>query len=141
MVHGVRLRDGKAEWYRNRFVRSAGVAAALGEQPRPGAKVHAGWDFAANTNAIVQGGRTYAIVEAGARPYELTEELETKGACDFDGTLPGGYTAHPKRDPQTGRTARRVLLLGLGQQGAVTRCSAPTLGSAGWSTSRSPAAR
>lgn len=102
MVHGVRLRDGRAEWYRNRFVRSADVARALGEEPRPGAPVHAGFDFPANTNVIVQAGRTYAIVEAGARPYELTEELETIGACDFDGTLPGGYTAHPKRDPETG---------------------------------------
>ena len=41
--------------------------------------MHAAWDFPANTNVIAQGGRTYAIVEAGARPYELTEELETKG--------------------------------------------------------------
>ena len=32
MVHGVRLRDGRAEWYRNRWVRSKAVAAALGEQ-------------------------------------------------------------------------------------------------------------
>jgi carotenoid cleavage dioxygenase len=102
MVHGVRLRDGRAEWYRNRFVRSADVARALGEQPRPGAKPHAGWDFPANTNVIAQGGRTFAIVEAGGRPYELTNDLETIGACDFDGTLPGGYTAHPKRDPATG---------------------------------------
>jgi carotenoid cleavage dioxygenase len=102
MVHGVRLREGKAEWYRNRYVRSSGVARALGEAPRGGARVHAGFDFPANTNAVVQDGRTFAIVEAGARPYELTEELETIGACDFDGTLPGGYTAHPKRDPETG---------------------------------------
>jgi carotenoid cleavage dioxygenase len=102
MVHGVRLRDGKAQWYRNRFVRSSEVAAALGEPPRPGASVHAGWDFPANTNIVVQNGRTYALVESGPRPYELTDELETKGACDFDGTLPGGYTAHPKRDPRTG---------------------------------------
>ena len=103
MVHGVRLRDGKAEWYRNRFVRSPEVSRALGEEPRPEVvPVHAGFDFAANTNVIVQGGRTFAIVEAGARPYELDDELGTIGRCDFDGTLPGGYTAHPKRDPQTG---------------------------------------
>jgi carotenoid cleavage dioxygenase len=102
MVHGVRLRDGRAEWYRNRFVRSDDVATALGERPRPGASVAGGWDFPANTNVIVQGGRTYAIVEAGGRPFELTTELDTKGRCDFDGTLPGGYTAHPKRDPRTG---------------------------------------
>ena len=27
MVHGIRLRDGKAEWYRNRWVRSPNVTA------------------------------------------------------------------------------------------------------------------
>ena len=31
MVHGVRLRDGRAEWYRNRWVRSQAVAKARGE--------------------------------------------------------------------------------------------------------------
>src|SRR2546430_6778815 len=36
------------------------------------------------------------------RSYELTYELDTVGPCDFAGTLPGGYTAHPKRDPATG---------------------------------------
>ena len=33
MVHGVRLRDGRAEWYRNRWVRSARVAERLGVGP------------------------------------------------------------------------------------------------------------
>jgi carotenoid cleavage dioxygenase len=101
MVHGVRLRDGQAEWYRNRWVRAEGVASALGE-PWPGGPVHNNMDFASNTNVIGHAGRTFAIVEAGARPYELDDELRTIGVCDFDGTLPGGYTAHPKRDPETG---------------------------------------
>jgi carotenoid cleavage dioxygenase len=43
-----------------------------------------------------------ALVEGGAANYELTEELDTVGTCDFDGTLAGGYTAHPHRDPRTG---------------------------------------
>ena len=101
MVHGIRIRDGRAEWYRNRYVRSAAVATALGEPVRPG-PVHADMDFASNTNVIGHAGRTFAIVEAGARPYELTYELDTVGPSDFGGTLPGGYTAHPKRDPATG---------------------------------------
>ena len=101
MVHGIRIRDGRAEWYRNRYVRSAAVATALGEPLRPG-PVHADMDFASNTNVIGHAGRTFAIVEAGARPYELTYELDTVGPCDFSGTLPGGYTAHPKRDPASG---------------------------------------
>jgi carotenoid cleavage dioxygenase len=98
MVHGLRLRDGKAEWYRNRWVRSAGVAEALGEPPRPTLE----FDFAANTNVIGHAGRTFAIVEGGSSPYELTDELDTVGPCDFAGTLPQGYTAHPKRDPESG---------------------------------------
>jgi carotenoid cleavage dioxygenase len=102
MIHGVRLRAGRAEWYRNRWVRSDSVAAALGEDRRCGADAVGGMDFAANTNVISHAGRTLAIVEAGSRPYELTDDLETVGRYDFGGTLPAGYTAHPKRDPESG---------------------------------------
>ena len=101
MVHGVRLRDGKAHWYRNRWVRSADVARALGEKWQDGPHT-GGFDFADNTNIIGHAGRTLAITEAGARPYELTDELETIGPSDFCGTLFGGYSAHPKRDAATG---------------------------------------
>ena len=100
MVHGIRLRDGRAEWYRNRWVRSTAVSAALGEAPKPGER-HGGMETA-NTNVIGLAGRTYAIVEAGARPVELTAELETICHSDLGGTLPNGYTAHPKVDPATG---------------------------------------
>jgi carotenoid cleavage dioxygenase len=119
MVHGIRLRDGRAEWYRNRWVRSAAVAQALGEEPRPGS-VHAGMDFSPNTNIIGHAGRTFAIVEAGARPYELTNELETIGPCDFGGTLEGGYTAHPKRDPLTGELYAVSYFFGWGNDVEVT---------------------
>ena len=100
MVHGVRLRDGKAEWYRNRWVRSTAMSEALGEAPVPGERF--GGMEAANTNVIGHAGRTLAIVEAGGRPAELSDELETVCFSDFDGTLPHGFTAHPKRDPRTG---------------------------------------
>src|ERR1700733_6647003 len=119
MVHGIRLRDGRAEWYRNRWVRSAEVARALGEAPRPG-PVHAGMDAAPNTNVIGHAGRTFAIVEAGARPYELSTELETIGPCDFGGTLQGGYTAHPKRDPLTGEVDAVSYFFGWGNDIEVT---------------------
>ena len=119
MVHGIRLRDGRAEWYRNRWVRSAQVAGALGEEPRPGS-VHAGMDFAPNTNVVGHAGRTFAIVEAGARPYELSNELETIGPCDFSGTLEGGYTAHPKRDPLTGELYAVSYFFGWGNDVEVT---------------------
>ena len=100
MVHGVRLRDGRAEWYRNRWVRSTKVSETLGEEPAPGER-HAGMDTA-NTNVIGLAGKTFALVEAGARPVELSEELATICHSDLGGTLPHGYTAHPKVDPATG---------------------------------------
>ncbi|MEY2570748.1 MAG: carotenoid cleavage oxygenase [Acidimicrobiaceae bacterium] len=115
MVHGIRLRDGKAEWYRNRYVRNGVVADALGE-PRHDGPIHAEFDFAANTNVIGHAGRTYAIVEAGGNPYELTFDLDTVGPCDFDGTSAGGYTAHPKRDPATGELHAVSYFFGWGDQ-------------------------
>ncbi|MCV7316302.1 carotenoid oxygenase family protein [Mycolicibacillus parakoreensis] len=101
MVHGVRLRDGKAEWYRNRYVRAPQAGAALGE-PAPRGRHVGPSAIGANTNVIGHAGRTLALIEGGISCYELTDELDTVGPCDFDGTLPGGYTAHPKRDPDTG---------------------------------------
>jgi carotenoid cleavage dioxygenase len=115
MVHGVRIEGGRASWYRNRWVRSAEVARALGEEPRPGPVVE-GMDFAANTNVISHAGRTFAIVEGGSRPYELNYELETVGPSDFQGTLPVGYTAHPKRDPQSGELHAVSYYWGWGNQ-------------------------
>lgn len=100
MVHGIRLRDGRAEWYRNRWVRSDDVSRRLGEEPAPGER-HAGMDTV-NTNVIGHAGRTWALVEAGARPVELSDELATVCHSDLDGTLPHGYAAHPKLDPDTG---------------------------------------
>ncbi|MBX7433436.1 carotenoid oxygenase family protein [Mycobacterium sp. Y57] len=100
MVHGVRIRDGRAEWYRNRWVRGPQTARALGERS-PVGDVGA-LPIGANTNVIGHAGKTLALIEGGATSYELTDELDTVGICDFDGTLAGGYTAHPKRDPDTG---------------------------------------
>lgn len=97
MVHGVELRDGRAQWYRNRWVRTDDMAAQLGEPARPGPKplMYDG----ANTNVIGHAGRILAMTE-GAMPYELTRELDTVGRCDFGGV--SGFTAHPKIDPVTG---------------------------------------
>jgi carotenoid cleavage dioxygenase-like enzyme len=115
MVHGVRLRDGRAEWYRNRWVRSRAVAEALGET-WPGGPVHADLDAAPNTNVIGHAGRTYALVESGPVPYDLTYELDTVGPTNLDGTLLAGYTAHPKRDPATGELHGMAYWWGWGDQ-------------------------
>jgi len=100
MVHGVRIRGGRAEWYRNRWVRSDQVSDALGEPRISGSRRRA--EFSPNTNVGAFAGRTYAMVEAGTPPVEIGFELETVQRSDFDGTLPRGLTAHPKVDPATG---------------------------------------
>jgi carotenoid cleavage dioxygenase len=55
----------------------------------------------ANTNVIRHAGRILALME-GARPTELTAELDTVGEYDFDGSLVGPMTAHPRWDPRSG---------------------------------------
>jgi carotenoid cleavage dioxygenase len=103
MVHGVALHGGTAGWYRNRWVRSAAVRAALGEPAAATQNLRAGMQsLGANTNVLAHAGKTLALVEGGVANYELTDELDTVGPCDFDGTLAGGYAAHPHRDPRTG---------------------------------------
>ena len=101
MVHGVRLRGGRAEWYRNRYVGSARHSAAKGVPDIGGTN----WNnspIGPNTNVGGFAGTTWAMVEAGGCPVELDYHLETVGRNDFFGTLPGAFTAHPKVDPDTG---------------------------------------
>jgi carotenoid cleavage dioxygenase len=100
MVHGVRLRAGRAEWYRNRWIRSKKVARVLGG-PRTPTPRRALMDTV-NTSVIELDGTTLALVEGGCLPVELTRELETVAYTDLGGTLPSGFTAHPKADPVTG---------------------------------------
>ena len=102
MVHGIRLRDGKAEWYRNRFVRNPEVSRALGEEVRPSDWPADHPTFAANTNVIGHAGKTFAIVEAGSPPVEMSYDLDTIKVSNLDGTLPYAFSAHPKKDPRTG---------------------------------------
>ena len=57
-----------------------------------------------------------ALIEAGFANHELTGELGTVGSWDFDGALPGGYTAHPKRDPASGELHAASYFFGRGNQ-------------------------
>ena len=100
MVHGIKLKGGRAEWYRNRYIRSNALEAASGIKAAPGPR--RGMGDTVNTNVIQVAGKTLALVEAGSYPAELTEELETSTYSDFGGGLAGSFTAHPHEDPATG---------------------------------------
>ncbi len=101
MVHGVRLNEGRAEWYRNRYVGSSSLQARRGRSDIAGPNWN-GMGVGPNTNVGGFAGTTWAMIEAGGCPVELTYELETVGRNDFFGTLPGAFTAHPKVDADTG---------------------------------------
>ena len=101
MAHGLRLRGGRAEWYRSRFVLDAKAAEALGRAPIPGPGAGRR-DGEVNTHFTTAGGKLYALVEAGNLPVELDDELESVARSDFGGTLEAGFAAHPRYDPATG---------------------------------------
>lgn len=99
MVHGVRLSDGNAIWYRNRYVKTDRVAALTGQVAY--GKARSPID-SVNTHVQAFAGRIYALVESGPLPMMLNEQLETLGYADFGGQLERGFAAHPHVDPQTG---------------------------------------
>lgn len=114
MIHGVTLDgDGHAH-YRNRYVESRGLLAEreAGHAlfgglsnfsfPAPEVMEKAGMmKNTANTNIIRHQQRLLALMEAGT-PIELADDLSTVGEFDFDGSLSGPFTAHPKFDTSTG---------------------------------------
>ena len=78
MLHGVRIDEGKAIWYRNNLVGSGN-----------------------NTHVISHAGKIYAIVEAGDKPVEIDQQLNSLDTDPFHGTLETGFTAHTKFDSQS----------------------------------------
>lgn len=130
MVHGVRLEEGQAKWYRNRYVGSSALSELRGQPDIPGPN-WSGSPTGPNTNVGGFAGKTWAMVEAGGTPVELTYELETVARNDFEGTLPGAFSAHPKYDPNTGELHAmayawaqwmdHVQYVVVGSQGLVTK--------------------
>lgn len=99
MLHGIRLSDGRAQRYANRWVRTKTFETGrpvIGADRR--VDLRAG---SANTSVVEHAGRIFALVESSF-PCEITPQLETVGAYDFDGRLHTAMTAHPKRCPVTG---------------------------------------
>ena len=99
MLHGVRIQGGRALWYRNRWIRSTEVARARGFEAAPGPR-HV-FDTV-NTSVLDHAGSGWALVEAGSTPVRFDDELGGQRYDDFAGTLPGSFTAHPRRAPATG---------------------------------------
>jgi carotenoid cleavage dioxygenase len=114
MLHAVSLDGRGGASYRNRWIRTEGLAVeqragravyggmANGEFPEP-EEVGGGPPLknVANTNVVRHARRILCLWEAGL-PTEVDAALGTLGPVDFGGRLAGAFTAHPKLDPITG---------------------------------------
>ena len=78
MLHGVKIDNGKAIWYRNNLVGNGN-----------------------NTHVISHAGEIYAIVEAGDKPVVVDQQLNSLDTEPFHGTLETGFTAHTKFDSKS----------------------------------------
>ena len=98
MLHGVEIQNGKANWYRNRYVQTP-----LFKSPEMNPMETLG-DMnysSANTHVIHHAGKILAL-EEGHWPFEVNEKLDTIGPHNFGGKLAGPMTAHPKTCGETG---------------------------------------
>jgi len=119
MVHMIRFHDGRAE-YRNRFVRTVGLAAEqeagqalwAGLMEPPARSLRAdGWGArgrmkdASSTDIVVHAGRALTSFYQCGDLYVLDPTtLETRGRETWGGRFPSavGVSAHPKVDAHTG---------------------------------------
>ncbi|MBA3538316.1 MAG: carotenoid oxygenase family protein [Deltaproteobacteria bacterium] len=114
MVHAIRFANGRAS-YRNRFVRTAGLAAELaageplwaGIIESPAKSQRDGWGArgrmkdASSTDIIVHAGRAITTFYQCGDAYEMDPTtLAQHGAASW--VPPAGISAHPKLDPRTG---------------------------------------
>ena len=100
MVHGVRVRDGRVDWYRNRYVQTPYIANPELDILDPSIVLDM-TASKANTHVIGHAGKILAL-EEGHVPYVLDGDLNTVGPTDFGGALNSPFTAHPKICPETG---------------------------------------
>lgn len=100
MVHALRLSDGQALWYKNRYVGTHKVHDFL-KRPRIKGKPRGAADIT-NTNVIGHAGRIWTIVEAGPLPVEMDAELNSQSYSLFKSKERFEFTAHPRKDPTTG---------------------------------------
>lgn len=97
MLHGIRLENGQASWYRNRYVDTPVYRKEAGGFGAPKPE-----DTTSAVSLIYHGGELMALGEFGY-PYLINpDDLSTKGTFTYDGQLGGNMTAHPRIDPVTG---------------------------------------
>lgn len=100
MIHALRLQDGQAQWYKSQYVGTNSVNQKLNRALIQG-RTRSVSDTV-NTNIMAYAGKIWALVEAGAYPIEVDEQLTSKSQQLFETQQDFPFTAHPHIDPATG---------------------------------------
>ena len=96
MLHGFNFENGKVS-YKNRYVRTPyyendlDIISSFGDLSASPANTH-----------IIKHADKFLALEEAHLPWEVDENLETKGVYNFSGKLEGAMTAHPRICPKTG---------------------------------------
>ncbi|MCX8071292.1 MAG: carotenoid oxygenase family protein [Candidatus Binatia bacterium] len=100
MLHGVRIENGRAVWYRNRWVRTPlfEKGISFGDPSVP----PIGPNNQSNVSCVYHAGKLLTSGEVGYPFLIDPNDLSTLGSYNFGGRLPTSFTAHPKIDPATG---------------------------------------
>ncbi len=98
MVHGIRLRNGKAEWYRNRFVQTPNITDPVERPVTAPRELGRG---TVNTHVLAHGKQILCLNES-SWPWLIDQDLNTLGCENYKGALTCSMTAHPKVCPETG---------------------------------------
>ena len=76
MIHGLKIENGKALWYKNRYVESS-------------------FGFGPNTHVMKHADKIYALVEGGSSPVILDSNLNFTDEIPFSKNKETRFTAHP----------------------------------------------
>ena len=98
MLHGIRLSNGKAQWYKNRFLQTPDITEPLRDPSVGLGDLRRG---KGNTHVIAHNKKILCLEEAHW-PWEIDAQLNTIGCQNFNESLTCSMTAHPKVCPTTG---------------------------------------
>ena len=91
MLHGMRLRDGKAEWYRNRYVQTPFITDPSVDVLDLSVMMDMK-SSKANTHVMGHAGKIL-VLEEGHFPYVVDGQLNTLGLTYFEDSLTGSVSS------------------------------------------------
>lgn len=100
MIHALKLQQGQAVCYKSTMIATDRVQR-LKQKPLIQGFRRGAHDVV-NTNIFQHAGKLWAVIEAGAFPICLNDQLQAERYQLFNSDADLPFTAHPRKDPKTG---------------------------------------